>query len=802
MKKAYFLFLLMSLPLMVKAYDAKIDGIYYILNSSKKTAIVTSMDTWGANQTAYSGDIVIPKEILYNNITYKVSSIAEKAFYECAGLTSVTIQEGVQEIGRQAFDHCTNMKSIVIPNTVKTIGEAAFNSCQSLEEIELPNSLEALHDRTFLQCSSLKSIIVPNSVKSIEGKVFSYCTSLEFLYIPRSVESITNIICEGCSSLSFIQLDWEQPIDINPGVFDNTIKNNAVLLVPNGTKGNYSLLNGWKDFVVITEARYYKYENGIIDDRVSFSAQWDGSSTNSWGLYGTTYTRVANLYLTNLGNKSVNVVKTIVYGGSAKLGPASNLLGVLEPGNTINGSKTISKVGSDVVDFPQIFVYYVYDEVLYTKMLSVGVDAVYNLEYQVDDITYKDYFYKFNAEIVPEPEPSKNGYIFSGWSVIPATMPANDVTITGTFFLPTTEDVITITSAGQTTWCSDKNLDFTSYPDLKAYVATGYDKASGTIWLTRVKEVPANTGFLLMGEAGSYEIPAKTGDATSYYMNLFKGTIEGTTIYTTDGDFTNYYLSNGDAGVGFYKVQGSVELKPNRAYLSVPTEIPAIGTAGSTETIKVSAAGQVPYYNTASLDFSSLDAQGVKAYTATGYDYTSGTIWLTRVKQVPAETGILIMAPQGEYPVPTASVASVYANMFKGTLTGTTIQTHETIAGEDYINYYLSSGDAGVGFYRVTKAEGVTIGANRCYLPIKNKEAAGTRSANSGQNQIAFQEADEVIGIPLFRGIDGDEDGTTNLTPALSKGEGDGEWYTLQGQRVAKPGKGLYIRNGKKVVIK
>ena len=195
-------------------------------------------------------------------------------------------------------------------------------------------------------------------------------------------------------------------------------------------------------------------------------------------------------------------------------------------------------------------------------MLSVGVDAVYNLEYQVDDITYKDYFYKFNAEIVPEPEPSKNGYIFSGWSVIPATMPANDVTITGTFFLPTTEDVITITSAGQTTWCSDKNLDFTSYPDLKAYVATGYDKASGTIWLTRVKDVPANTGFLLMCDAGDYEIPVKKDDPTSYYMNLFKGTIEGTTIQTTDGDNTNYYLSNGSNGVGFYKVEGSITLKP------------------------------------------------------------------------------------------------------------------------------------------------------------------------------------------------------------------------------------------------
>ena len=97
----------------------------------------------------------------------------------------------------------------------------------------------------------------------------------------------------------------------------------------------------------------------------------------------------------------------------------------------------------------------------------------------------------------------------------------------------------------------------------------------------------------------------------------------------------------------------------------------------------------------------------------------------------------------------------------------------------------------------------MTIGANRCYLPIKNKDAAsGTRSAGSGQNQIAFEEADEVIGIPLFRGIGDENDGTTNLTPALSKGEGEGEWYTLQGQRVAKPGKGLYIRNGKKVVIR
>ena len=103
----------------------------------------------------------------------------------------------------------------------------------------------------------------------------------------------------------------------------------------------------------------------------------------------------------------------------------------------------------------------------------------------------------------------------------------------------------------------------------------------------------------------------------------------------------------------------------------------------------------------------------------------------------------------------------------------------------------------------MTKEEGVTIGANRCYLPILNKDAAaGTRSTSSDVNQIAFEESDEVIGIRLLRGIGGDDDGTTSIKEVKS-GEVKGEkWYTLQGQRVAKPGKGLYIRNGKVVVIK
>ena len=54
--------------------------------------------------------------------------------------------------------------------------------------------------------------------------------------------------------------------------------------------------------------------------------------------------------------------------------------------------------------------------------------------------------------------------------------------------------------------------------------------------------------------------------------------------------------------------------------------------------------------------------------------------------------------------------------------------------------------------------------------------------------------------VGMTAGHDNDVTAIGNLTPTLS--EGEGEWYTLQGQRVAKPGRGIYIRNGRKVVIK
>ena len=57
----------------------------------------------------------------------------------------------------------------------------------------------------------------------------------------------------------------------------------------------------------------------------------------------------------------------------------------------------------------------------------------YKLTYMVDGTVYKSYEIEYGSAITPEAEPTMEGYTFSGWSEVPETMPAKDVTVTGTF---------------------------------------------------------------------------------------------------------------------------------------------------------------------------------------------------------------------------------------------------------------------------------------------------------------------------------------------------------------------------------
>lgn len=190
--------------------------------------------------------------------------------------------------------------------------------------------------------------------------------------------------------------------------------------------------------------------------------------------------------------------------------------------------------------------------------------ASYTLKYLVDDVDYKTYQLAKGTVITPEKEPIKNGFTFSGWSEIPQTMPAKDVTITGHFFKDNGSAQITIPSEGQTTFCYDLPLDFSSVNDIEAYIVCGYNIISGNIQQIRVQEVPAGTGLIVKGKTGTYTIPVK--ETLFYYKNMLKPIFKETTIPASEGNYNNYIMINGK----LRKLNESTKVVSNSAYLPVP----------------------------------------------------------------------------------------------------------------------------------------------------------------------------------------------------------------------------------------
>lgn len=90
-----------------------------------------------------------------------VTSIGNKAFYDCTNLTNITIPKSVTSIGERAFGWCKELTTITIPNSVTSIGEMAFFNCANLTNIKIPSSVTSIGDDAFYNCNKL-----PKDVKN------------------------------------------------------------------------------------------------------------------------------------------------------------------------------------------------------------------------------------------------------------------------------------------------------------------------------------------------------------------------------------------------------------------------------------------------------------------------------------------------------------------------------------------------------------------------------------------------------------------------------------------------------------
>ena len=99
MKKFFLLLTLLCLSLSARAHDAEVNGIFYNLDIVNGTATVTGYNN------VYSGDVVIPKTVTDNGITYSITSLGDYCFQGCSSLTSITIPNSVTSVGEWCFSY-------------------------------------------------------------------------------------------------------------------------------------------------------------------------------------------------------------------------------------------------------------------------------------------------------------------------------------------------------------------------------------------------------------------------------------------------------------------------------------------------------------------------------------------------------------------------------------------------------------------------------------------------------------------------------------------------------------------------
>ena len=157
-----------------------------------KSSVIYKLDK---GTLTISGKGKMPKSMTFKNnkkikkvvIKKGITSISDKAFYQCKNLKNVSIASSVKTIGNWAF-YNTKVQTLKLPKSLKTIGTRAFMKTK-IKSVKIPDSVTKIGEYAFHKCTKLSKVTLGKKVKEINQAAFAQ-TVIKKITIPMSVKKI------------------------------------------------------------------------------------------------------------------------------------------------------------------------------------------------------------------------------------------------------------------------------------------------------------------------------------------------------------------------------------------------------------------------------------------------------------------------------------------------------------------------------------------------------------------------------------------------------------------------------------
>ena len=403
------------------------------------TSVILSENITSINGYAFSGCSALTKMTIPNSVITLgsccfrgctsmhsielgngLTTVEKYVFKGCSALSSISIPSSVTNVGDYVFDDCTAMTKVVIKDRTEALSlgtngsEPLFADCPlnsvyiggkisystkssdgyspfyrntTLESVVISDHEDTVYDNEFYGCTGLKNVTIGNGVKSIGNWAFSGCSSLDKFSFGGNVESIGKEAFSDCTGMTQLISYAVTPPTCGAQALEDINKWECTLKVPESCKAAYQEADQWKDFL-FTE---------------------DVLATQKYTL---TYTVDGEVYHT----ESIALNAAI-----------PTIEDPIKEGHTFNGwSELPAKMPAHDM----------------TVEGSFTVNT-YTITYKVDGKTYATEEVSYGSAITLKDAPEKEGHLFSGWSEVPETMPAHDVTVTGTFTVDGIEEIVT-----------------------------------------------------------------------------------------------------------------------------------------------------------------------------------------------------------------------------------------------------------------------------------------------------------------------------------------------------------------------